>query len=288
MGAELYRIISTPKRAIRWYQKIRWRKGLCCPRCGVLRQSIRHQQFENGLRKYFCKACGHHYSDTTGTIFHNSKVPLWKWLLAIFEMSQPSSISAMELSKKLTLSYPTTLRMHQKIRLLLANKYEDDEDKKLGGTIEADEAWFGHKAEQDVVQGLVSRNGDLRLTPLAGLEEVDLQDGVSCYIKRGSLLFTDGRAGYGNVHLVHQTVNHSKGEYVSFTDRNVHTNTIEQIWGMMKGILRTVHHGVTKKWRYSYLYSFACKYNYRYLPNLFTFMVDLSTQPKLCPTIALQ
>jgi len=40
----------------------------------------------------------------------------------------------------------------------------------------------------------------------------------------------------------------------------IHSNTIEQIWGDIKGILRTVHHGVSKKYRQLYLNQYIWKY----------------------------
>jgi len=286
MQQNFYRLISTPKRAIRYYQKVRWKDGITCIHCGVIGENYRHSERNNGIRRYHCTACKKYFSDTTGTIFHKSKVPLWKWLLAIYEMSQPTSVSAMELKRKLQISYPAALNMHRKIRRLLAQQYSRDSDKPLGGEVEADEAWFGKKLEQEIMFGVVERKGDVRLMPLFGLKEEDLQEGLEEYVKKGSQLFTDRRVGYSNLKYSHKTVNHSK----EFKDKKTgaHINTMEHLWGTWKGIIRTVHHGVTKAWRWSYLYSFATKWNYRWLPNLFEFIVHLTTKPYLLSTRPLQ
>lgn len=135
------------------------------------------------------------------------------------------------------------------------------------------------------MQGIVARNGDVRLVPLFGLKEEDLQDGIESYVKKGSNLYTDQRIGYGTCKYTHKTVNHSKEFRHPIT--GAHINTIEHLWGHWKGIIRTIHHGVTMRWRQTYLYSFATKWNYRWVPNMFEFIFSLTINTKLNPIPAL-
>jgi len=57
---------------------------------------------------WWCRGCGYQVSVTAGTLFHKTKVPLWKWFWAIYHMSQ--------CMKEVDVSYPTAWLMLQKLR----------------------------------------------------------------------------------------------------------------------------------------------------------------------------
>ncbi len=62
-------------------EKLRWHDGIQCPRCGnkSIRNSYTRDQFD-------CASCGYQFSVTSGTIFHDSHLPLRKWFVAVFLM----------------------------------------------------------------------------------------------------------------------------------------------------------------------------------------------------------
>lgn len=60
---------------------------------------------------------------------------------------------------------------------------------------------------------------------------------------------------------------HSKGEFAR--ESFIHSNTIEQIWGDIKGIIRTIHHGISRKYRHLYLAQYIFKYENLLSSNLF-------------------
>ena len=64
-----------------YLEKLRWPEGVRCTRCGSEKISkIRKRgQFD-------CDSCRYQFSVTAGTIFHDSHLPLWKWLLATYMM----------------------------------------------------------------------------------------------------------------------------------------------------------------------------------------------------------
>jgi len=66
---------------------------------------------------WWCRGCGYQVSVTAGTLFHKTKVPLWKWFWAIYHMSQcKKDLSAVQLMKEVDVSYPTAWLMLQKLR----------------------------------------------------------------------------------------------------------------------------------------------------------------------------
>ena len=63
----------------------RWGHGFCCPKCGGTDYSTFHRK---GLKYWQYAAHKHQITLRTETLFHSSRLPLRKWLLAIFLISQ--------------------------------------------------------------------------------------------------------------------------------------------------------------------------------------------------------
>src|SRR5262249_25481140 len=61
-----------------YLEALRWPEGISCPQCDG--RSITDIP---ARRRYYCRGCRHFFSLTSGTAFHNSHLPLWKWFLAI-------------------------------------------------------------------------------------------------------------------------------------------------------------------------------------------------------------
>lgn len=119
----------------------RWPHGFVCPYCG---HNDEHR-ISTRPRNVQCCVCRRQSSITAGTIFEHSKVPLRKWFLAIWLMSQDKGgISSTRLAKHIDVHLETAWFMCQKMRLVMGNR---DEGLTLAGTIELDEAFFGGKAK---------------------------------------------------------------------------------------------------------------------------------------------
>ncbi len=121
----------------------RWPEGFACDRC----HGSRYWKIQRSDRTAPLGECtAYHYqaSVAVGTIFHRTKVALSPWFLAIFLMADDKrGISALTLSRKLGLSYPTAWLMHHKIQQAMA---ERNGHYQLGGLVELDDAYFGGKS----------------------------------------------------------------------------------------------------------------------------------------------
>ena len=64
-----------------YLEDLRWPDGMACPRCGgvVISRIVKRNQFD-------CDDCRYQFSVKTGTILHDSHLPLWKWFLAVYMM----------------------------------------------------------------------------------------------------------------------------------------------------------------------------------------------------------
>jgi transposase-like protein len=114
---------------IQHLEKVRWPDGLRCIREGC--DSERIMSFatkgKTGKSRYLyeCVDCRYQYSVTTGTMFHNSHIPLSKWFLAIHMFcSANKAISAKELERRLKVNYRTAGYVIRRIRLAIQQENE--------------------------------------------------------------------------------------------------------------------------------------------------------------------
>jgi hypothetical protein len=114
----------------------RWPKGYQCPYCGHRKGcQLKTRKLQQ------CNRCHHQTSITAGTLFESTKLPLTVWFQAIYLISQDKKgVSAMELHRHLGISYHAAWRMKHK---LMQTMLEREEDKKLSGFIEIDDAYLG-------------------------------------------------------------------------------------------------------------------------------------------------
>jgi hypothetical protein len=121
-------------------------------------------------------ACAYQFSALTGTIFHDSHLPLPTWFLAVLLLCEAKKgMSALQLKRTLwgdnKGSCKTVWYLCHRIRAAMATA----EKGKMFGTVEMDETCIGgkakgvgnswrrrHKKLKQVVVGIKQRNGDLR------------------------------------------------------------------------------------------------------------------------------
>ena len=84
---------------------------------------------------------------------------------------------------------------------------------------------------------------------------------VETHVLPASVVYTEEygrtRASEG---LHHRRINHSEKVYVS---GDVHTQTIEGFWSLVKNGIRGAHHAVSAKHLQGYLNEYAWRYNFR-------------------------
>src|SRR5207248_8907999 len=74
---------------------LRWPKGVTCPRCQSESISTIAERDQ-----YDCNACRYQFSVTSGTIFHDTHLPLSKWFLAIYLMTESKKgMSALQIKR---------------------------------------------------------------------------------------------------------------------------------------------------------------------------------------------
>jgi transposase-like protein len=153
----------TDEKCRAYLTELKWPKGVECPRCKSQSVSTIAERDQ-----YDCNKCRYQFSVTSGSIFHDSHLPLWKWFLTIYLMIESKKgISANQVSRTVKVTYKTAWYLCHRVRAamrevsvdLLKGIVEVDETY-VGGKIHGTDQWRRNKA---VVVGAVERDGDIRL-----------------------------------------------------------------------------------------------------------------------------
>jgi transposase-like protein len=110
---------------------------------------------------------------------------------------------------------------------------------------------------------MVERQGNVVARHVGGPNALQYEPHIKEHVLPGSMVFTDYAAAYGGLGKMgypHRRINHSAKVYV---ESDVHTQTIEGFWALVKSGIRGVYHSVSAKWLQSYLDEYAWRYNHR-------------------------
>ena len=240
--------------------------GINCRTCKEVRP---HHKLTN-RKAYSCDYCGTHVYPLAGTIFEKSRTPLKSWFYAMFLISSTRcGISAKQLERELGVTYKTAWRMFNQIRKLMG-----DDTGMLGGEVEMDETYIGGKekgvmgrpgrnSKKVPVFGIVERGGKVAALVTKDVARATVMPIIEAKVLPRSLIYTDDykvynplkAKGYG-----HKRIAHSQKVYVV---GNIHTNTIEGFWSILKRSISGVYHSVSAKHLQDYINEFTFRYNHR-------------------------
>ena len=127
----------------RFFESIIWLNGRHCPHChGAKSYRIEGKSARAGL--YECAQCKRQFTVTTKTPMHSTKLPLWKWLMAMYLMVNSSKgVSSVFLAKWVGISQKSAWKLGHAIREMMAPGSELQPA--LSGIVELDEKYLGGK-----------------------------------------------------------------------------------------------------------------------------------------------
>jgi hypothetical protein len=272
---------ASEEAALNYLENLRWPEGIRCLVCGCDRISKYTSRTNRKNRKtgevkegplrflYEClePTCKYQFAATTGTIFHDTHLPLEKWLLAVALMTNAKKgLSAKQMQRDLDVSYQTAWYLNHRIREAMG-LFETANEKQLTGTVEADETYIGPRRyderrkrerwDKEPVFGVIERGGKAKTwhIPRVNRHHIiqKLKDTISL---EADLVCTDESPMYKRFPegMTHEIVNHSAKEWVR---GDVHTGTIDGYWGLLKrGIIGSFHQ-VSIKHLHRYLNEFS-------------------------------
>lgn len=259
----------TDDACLEWLKDYLYPDGIFCETC---ERVTKHHKVAS-RKSYSCDYCGHHVHPTADTIYHKSSTPLTIWFYAIYLMaSTRCGISAKQIERETGVTYKTAWRMFKQIRSMLDESNGDP----LSGKVEIDETFVGGKprnkgghnkrgrgADKTIVVGAVERGGRARTKIVEDTRSSTLLPFIKENVSADSTVYTDEGFGYWAVrhHYEHHTIQHQTKVYAI---GDIHTNTVEGFWSLVKGGIKGVYHNVSDKYLQTYFNEYSFRYNRRF------------------------
>lgn len=274
---EFQRQFGTDDACQQYLAACRWPDGFVCPRCAG-----RRAYALSARRRWQCVACRHQVSLTSGTVLHNTKLPLTQWFWAAYLMTTDTrGVSALLLQRQLGLRrYETAWLMLHKLRRAMVNAAREP----LHGAVEVDDTWIGGpqpglrgsrqlkgRRAALVLVAVEQRghgSGRVRLAVIPDVKATTLTAFLTQNVAPGSTVYTDGLksfTGLGAVGLRHiprtqplrTALRQGATSAVPLADRAI---------GNLQQWLIGTYHGVSRAQLQVYLDEFAFRHNRRRTP----------------------
>jgi transposase-like protein len=290
---EVTKKFATKESCLQYLADLRWPNGIVCLKCGIVgndqfRKFTTNETTRTRFSKrkqavvtvkvpsrslYECKGCGYQFAATTGTVFHDSHLPLEKWFEAVaMILEAKKGMSALQIFRHLGVpksNYKSIWYLCHRIR------EATQETGLLSGVVEADETYltpkkprkgkpYVKKETTDVVLGMIERGGKLRLIPMADAKMKIIEPEIEKHVSPDATLQTDESAVYAIIGKRrfpgrHRTINHRSAYAIG----DNHTNSIENAFSLLKRGIYGTYHKVSIKHLGRYCNEFSFRFNRR-------------------------
>jgi transposase-like protein len=271
---------ATEDAALDYLIKQRWPQGVRCLACDndkIYRIATKGKTGKP-CRLFECADCELHFSATTGTLFHDSHLPLQKWFMAMALMGEAKKgISANQVARHIGVQYKTAWYLCHRIRKAM-QELADDQIGGSGKIVEIDETFIGGKIRRKghmeakknktVVIGIAERNGRVHMQKIENIKSPSVKPVLTAKLHPDTeKVITDSAPVYSWIlpKEKHKIVNHQE-EVRSMGELS--TKTIEGAFSLFKrGVIGSYHH-LSKDHLDSYLNEFCWRFNRRQMQPL--------------------
>lgn len=218
--AEFERRYGTEEQCLEALVAVRRQEGMGCPQCG-------NPRFYLCGRRIGCTRCNRRWSVTAGTVMAHTKLALRVWFRAMQLMSSTKQgISAVELGRRLGLSYASAWYLHKRLRHAMTEREaryslgQASSGDSVGPVVEADDVYLGgERSNQGSGPGgkmmvivaaerqPTGRMGHIAMQMVAGFTTAAVQSFREAKIAPAAVVHTDGLKAFnafgaaGRTHL---------------------------------------------------------------------------------------
>jgi transposase-like protein len=254
---------------------MRWPDGnVVCPKCGLIEGERKHYWLK-AQKRWKCYGCRKQFSVKVDSVFEDSALGLDKWLVALWMLCNcKNGVSSHEIARELGIAQQHAWHMLHRLRLAL----QLPDNSKLGGVVEMDECFVGgrisnmHQSKRAelggktrgvkgkaIVVGMVERGGRVRAEVVVERTKPVLHALVAKNIDADATLVTDEWGGYNGAQFAHEVINHA----VEYVRDNVHTNSAENFWALLRRTLGGTYVSVEPIHLQAYIHEQVFRFNLR-------------------------
>lgn len=277
--------------AVELMEELRWGDDPFCPRsdCAsldVYKMTKRGSDERNERFLWRCRDCGRQFTVRIGTVMEDSPIPLKTWCYAFWRAcTSKKGVAAKEIERQTGLSYKSALFLMHRIRLAMNGAGNGDGP--LSSDVEVDETYVGGKprykgqskpgrgTDKEMVFAMVERQGDVRAHHVTGVDSGNLKDEIREHVHKPARILSDRYAAYKGIgddfEGGHDTIRHPGGHKWygegRWVDGDVHTNTVEGFFAILKRGVYGIWHSVSPRHLHRYVASAEFRYNTRGLTD---------------------
>jgi transposase-like protein len=271
---DIHTMFPTEQKCRELLVRLRWPEGPRCPRC-----KMETVELETEKQLFYCKGCDYQFSVTTGTVFNDTHLELFKWFAATLLLCEAKKgMSACQVQRTLGVSYKTAWYLCHRIRHAMMQA----DRPMLSGKVEMDETYIGGfqhgkagrgSENKEIVVGIRQRGCALRFFHAEDVKSGTLRQFIQDNISQDvDVLFTDdfnvyrGAARDLRKDGRRKAIRHKLHIYVK---GDLHTNTVESAFSLLRRGVVGTWHKISAKHLASYLQEMEFRFNRRYRRDLF-------------------
>ncbi|WP_417368244.1 IS1595 family transposase [Flavobacterium beibuense] len=286
---DLMKTFPTEQHCIDYLENLMWSGTPVSP------YNAEHKVYKCANNYYKDSVLNKRFNILTGTFMEGTKIPLQKWFIAVWLLTtSKKGLSSVNLAQQLGITQKSAWFLAHRIRAAFNIENTTDEKFSDNSICETDETFFGGKnknrhkdkkvqasqgrswKDKTAVTGVLQRgeteivngkkvqitNSKVKLRVTVNTKREVIQPFLKEVVEKHATLISDEWHGYKGLdnYFDHHIVDHGKKQYVDYDNPEIHSNSMESFWGIMK----RSYNGIYNWWSRKHLFRYCDEHVYRF------------------------